>query len=85
MIPIGPTVPASSKSNSVKALKAAHTSTSHSEISKELPKHVQQLVVERRLNGERRRKNELRRPNLDLRSGMDRRRGTSQYHVDLTI
>ncbi len=85
MIPIGPTVTATSKSKSAKALKAAHTSTSHSEISKKLPKRAQQLVAERRSKGDRRHKNELRKPGLDLRSGADRRRGTSQGHVDLSV
>ncbi|MAZ87892.1 MAG: hypothetical protein CL693_09615 [Cellvibrionaceae bacterium] len=85
MIPIGPTVTTTPKSKSAKTLKAAHTSTSHSEISKKLPKRAQQLVTERRCKDDRRRKNELRTSGLDLRSGADRRRGASQGHVDLSV
>ncbi len=84
MIPIGPTVSVAPKSKAANALKAAHTSTSHSEISKKLPKRTQQLVAERR-SGDRRRRAEPRKLGLDLRSGTDRRRGASRGHVDLTV
>lgn len=82
MINIGPTLPNTS-SRPVKSERKADTS--NAAIAKQLPKHHDYLVRERRNRRERR---SLREPSvvlLDLRSGRDRRRHSTREHIDLSV